>query len=63
MSEFTHFFRRFLETEKWTPQTCSLLECMFGWDGKNDESQDGGGLHSLNVKIESNKFIVPNFQD
>ena len=28
MSEFAHFFRRFLETEKWNPQTFSLLECM-----------------------------------
>ena len=27
-SEFTHFFRRFLETEKQNPQTFSLLECM-----------------------------------
>ena len=28
---FTHFFRRFLETEKWNPQTFSLLECMPEW--------------------------------
>ena len=28
MSRFTHFFRRFFVTEKQTPQTVSLLECM-----------------------------------
>ena len=28
MSKFTHFFRRFFVTEKQTPQTVSLLECM-----------------------------------
>jgi len=28
MSRFTHFFRRFFVTEKQTPQTFSLLECM-----------------------------------
>ena len=28
LSRFTHFFRNFLVTEKQTPQTFSLLECM-----------------------------------
>ena len=28
MSRFTHFFRKFFVTEKQTPQTFSLLECM-----------------------------------
>ena len=28
MSRFTHFFRRFFESEKQNPQTFSLLECM-----------------------------------
>ena len=28
LSQFTHFFRRFFETEKHNPQTLSLLECM-----------------------------------
>ena len=28
LSRFTHFFRRFFVTEKQTPQTFSLLECM-----------------------------------
>ena len=28
MSRFTHFFRNFFGTEKQTPQTFSLLECM-----------------------------------
>ena len=30
LSRFTHFFRRFFETEKHNPQTLSLLECMRG---------------------------------
>ena len=28
MSRFTHFFRKVFMTEKWNPQTFSLLECM-----------------------------------
>ena len=31
---FTHFFRRFFETEKQNPQTFILLECMGGTNGK-----------------------------
>ena len=31
MSRFTHFFRIFFVTEKQTPQTFSLLECMSLW--------------------------------
>ena len=42
-SEFTHFFRRFLEIEKWTPQTFSLLECMDGDDDDDDDDEDDDG--------------------
>ena len=36
MSRFTHFFRRFFVTEKQTPQTFTLLECMLDSPAKKN---------------------------
>ena len=45
MSRFTHFFRRFFVTEKQTPQTFPLLECMPGPFGGSGGPMWGlGGL-------------------
>ena len=42
MPGFTHFFRRFFVTEKQTPQTFSLLECMDENDGRPWKGEQTG---------------------
>ena len=56
MSRFTHFFRRFFVTEKQTPQTFSLLECMHMWAQMQTCNFSFCNLHMMHAECSASNF-------
>ena len=57
MSRFTHFFRRFFVTEKQTPQTFTLLECMPAGHDFDDGEEEKAAFNSQ-CKIEKHANLT-----